>query len=122
MNFHKSTDMATFREMLVETDIYGREDQIRMLTALPIPITALIDSGNKSIHALIRVDARDLEEFKMRARRVRDVLAPLGFDTGPCHANQLGRFPGSSRLGYGTSHRLLYVNPAPTCTPIIGTN
>jgi hypothetical protein len=117
--FHKAVDMASFRYMLLEMDIYSKEEQIRLFAALPIPIAALIDSGNKSIHALIRLDAENLNEFNLRAGRVRDALTPLGFDSGVCYANQLGRFPGSIREGFGAYHLLLYLNPSPTCTPII---
>lgn len=84
-----------YRNLLVECDPdepgWGAMDadakvtelrrQARALLTINLPIAAMTYSGGKSVHAVVRVDAKDEEEFKNRARFVYGVLKDNGFAT-----------------------------------------
>ncbi|MEI7929550.1 MAG: hypothetical protein WCH40_13450, partial [Verrucomicrobiales bacterium] len=59
----KNEDVTAFRHVLVEFDRdeagkpIPKEEQYHAVIASGMPVAALIDSGNKSLHAWIRVDA-----------------------------------------------------------------
>lgn len=61
-----------------EQESYKR-DLIAKLLALQLPIATITDSGHKSIHALVEVDAKDMDQFKERAEYVFDVAEANGF-------------------------------------------
>lgn len=74
---YRGTDasVADFRYVMVEFDsIESKDEQRRIFANSGLPISCLIDSGGKSIHAWIRVDARDLGEFKERCATVYEYL------------------------------------------------
>ena len=77
------------------------------------PITALIDSGGKSVHAILRVGCetradweRDIEE-----QLFPRVLVPLGCDPQCRNEARLSRLPGHYRAEKQAWQRLLYLNP-----------
>lgn len=67
-------NVSNFRHVLCEwdgaEDGSGKADQRARIEASNLPVTLLIDSGKKSIHAWIRVDAKTREEWEHR----RDVI------------------------------------------------
>jgi len=77
------------------------------------PIVALIDSGGKSIHALLRVDApsREAWEADVEQRLFSRVLCPLGCDAACRNESRLSRLPGHFRREKNQWQRLLYLNP-----------
>jgi hypothetical protein len=98
-----------------------------------LPIAAICETGGRLPHALLRVDAASKEGWD----RIRDALAPLlimgGADPGSLSAVRLTRLPCCERLGWedeaGVYHKFpdgphlqrpIYLNPQPTCTPILG--
>lgn len=105
--------VGAFRFALVEFDVMPRERQINFWAGAPLPVVALLDSGGKSIHGWIRIDAADAEEW---TRRVENKLFPflvaLGADGACKNEARLSRMPGHFRAERGRWQRLLYLNPA----------
>ena len=66
----KDKDCAAFRHLLVEYDTFSLEQQWANLRATNLPISAVIFSGNKSLHAWVRLDAENKEDFDARVKRV----------------------------------------------------
>jgi len=58
-----------------------------------MPVAALIDSGNKSLHAWIRVDAPDDKEYKRRVGVVWDWFSGLNLDKQNRNPSRLSRCP-----------------------------
>lgn len=109
-------DVTALRHVLVEfdTDDAGntipKERQFGMMLASDLPITAIIDSGNKSLHAWVRVDAKDLEEYKERAAQVYSLFPWI--DSQNHNPNRLSRAPDGLRTVKGNviRQRLLKLN------------
>jgi len=51
------SDVAAFRNALIESDDIPLKDQERMLFEMGLPIVCITSSGGKSLHAIVRVDA-----------------------------------------------------------------
>ncbi len=90
---------ASFRHMLLECDklSYSLEQQWACLIASGLPISALIYSGNKSLHAWVRLDAENKTEFNRRAQKIFSFNLLRDFDTATKNAGRLARLPGVSR-------------------------
>jgi len=64
-------DITAHRFALVESDLLPLDLQLSVLARLPLPIAAIIFSGGKSYHALVRVNAPDVPNPSESARRRR---------------------------------------------------
>lgn len=86
---------------LVESDSLSIEDQKKILLALKLPIACLVESGGKSIHAIIKVQAVDSREYAQRVAFLYDELAKRNFivDTQNKNCSRLSRLPGAERNG-----------------------
>lgn len=95
--------IASFRHVLVESDTIPLYDQYKVLTALNLPITSLVYSGNKSLHALVRVDAKTVDEYRERFEFIRDVCAAYGMqiDEACKNPNRWTRTAGALRTRCG---------------------
>lgn len=105
---------------VLESDTVAPEEWLKVLVQLREKIVAVYSSGGKSIHALVRVDARTKQEFNQhRARLLR--LAAVGADPAAMSAVRLTRLPGVIRAEKAAPHNmqtLYYLNPAATGSPI----
>ena len=86
------------------------DEQIAMYRKLELPIAALVHSGNKSVHAIVHVDASSIEEYRKRVTYLYDFLANHGVkvDTQNRNPSRLSRMPGVSRNGQ--HQKLIAVN------------
>jgi RecA-family ATPase len=84
---------------LVESDSLSIEDQKKILIALKLPIVALVESGGKSVHAIVKVEASDSKEYAQRVAFLYDELAKRNFivDTQNKNCSRLSRLPGATR-------------------------
>lgn len=64
----KDSDVTDYRHALVEWDDISKEEQWNIITQSGVPCTAVIDSGGKSLHAWVRIDAQDRQEFDSRVK------------------------------------------------------
>ena len=109
----KNADVTAFRHVLVEFDkdaagaTIPKEKQRKAIEESRFPVTVLIDSGNKSLHAWVRVDAKNAEEYKQRVQIVWDHFATHNLDTQNRNAARLSRCPDGWRT-IGDTH------PTPT--------
>lgn len=94
-------NVTAYRYALAEADSMPIEDQKKLLINLRLPIAALVESGGKSIHAIVKVDAENLQEYKQRVSFLFAELAKHNFvvDTNNTNPSRLSRLPGATRKG-----------------------
>ena len=93
--------VASYRHVLVEMDVSTKDEQQQILVDSGLPITALIDSGGKSIHAWVRVDATDRKQWDERRDVIYNALASKGIDPKNKNPSRYSRLPGAYRSGVG---------------------
>ena len=67
--------VATYRHVLVEFDNKSKDEQLAIFQQSNLPISLLVESGGKSVHAWVRVDAVDKAQWEERRNRVYEYLA-----------------------------------------------
>lgn len=92
-------NVSAFRHVLVEwdgpEDGSGKPEQRQRIEASGLPVSVLLDSGKKSIHAWVRVDAKTREEWEGR----RDtIFKELQCDQKNRDLARVSRCPGAVRL------------------------
>ena len=101
-------NVTKFRHTLIECDkdekgnLIPFKKQLRMLLDSMLPISAVVCSGGKSLHAVVRVDARHVEQYRKRVRFIHDYLAKvleIPIDPQTTNANRTPRMPGVARNG-----------------------
>ncbi len=105
-------DVAHFVHCLIESDCMTIEEQYTMLLASRLPIATIVHSGGKSLHALVRVDAADREQYVQRVNVVYAFMRQNGFDIDEQNKNpsRYSRLPGVLRGDM--PQYLVAVNPA----------
>ena len=109
-------NVAAYRYCLIEFDNLDRESQIKFFSSVKLPIRALIDSGNKSIHALIDVqklaNVENLTDWTthIKGRLYDQILIPMGVDAQCSNPSRLSRLPGHYRAEKGAYQRLLWLS------------
>jgi hypothetical protein len=90
---------------------------LKILVQLPLPILSLTDSGNISVHAVIRVPCKTKEEWDRYKGEKLLPLVKIGADAQALTAIRLTRAPNCWRGQQ--CQKLLYFNPEADGTPII---
>ena len=88
-------DVTAYRHVLVEMDNVPKEEQESLLRSSGLPISALIDSGGKSIHGWVRVDAKDAKEWQQRRDAVFAAIPQA--DAKNKNPGRYSRLPGAHR-------------------------
>lgn len=88
-------DVSAFRHVLVEFDDLPKPEQEKRLRDSGLPITVLIDSGGKSIHGWVRVDAPNRKEWDARRDEIYRVIP--GIDAKNKNPSRYSRLPGAWR-------------------------
>lgn len=98
---NKNENVADYRYALVEADSGEIETQAALLKAMQLPIAAMLFSGKKSIHAIVRIQAATLTEYKARVDKLYDYCAKNGLkvDTQNKNPSRLSRMVGVERDG-----------------------
>ncbi len=112
----RDQDITAFRFLLLESDLLPLNAQFAALMHLHLPVAAVITSGGASVHAWLKVDCKDANEYAEVAVAVFQKLEPLGYDPANKNPSRLSRFPGAMRkIGAGADpmQRLVYLNPNP---------
>lgn len=107
----KNSDVEEFRHCLIESDSLPKEEQLRKIRELNLPCSALVDSGGKSIHAIVKIDAgKDEKLYRERVSKLHEFLAKNGFpvDRDCKNASRLSRIAAVTRDG--KRQRLIAVN------------
>jgi RecA-family ATPase len=97
----KNDNVTDFRYALVESDTMDLEKQNAIMRELELPIACLVYSGGKSIHAIIKVDAPDYDEYRKRVDYLYNVCKKNGINIDKQNRNpsRLSRMPGVERNG-----------------------
>lgn len=95
----KNENVAEFRYALVESDHLPPGKQKSIMEQMELPIVAMVHSGNKSIHAIVRVDAGNYEEYRRRVDYLYKVCNQNGLqvDVADRNPSRLSRLPGILR-------------------------
>jgi len=88
-------DVSAYRHVLVEFDDLPKPEQEKRLRDSGLPITVLIDSGGKSIHGWVRVDAPNRKEWDARRDEIYRVIP--GIDAKNKNPSRYSRLPGAWR-------------------------
>ena len=94
-------NVAVYRHVLIESDTLPKEEQERIYRKYELPITCLVDSAGKSVHALVRIDAPNEQEYRNRVNYLFRFLEQRGFpvDNSNKNPSRLSRMPGVTRNG-----------------------
>lgn len=92
-------NVTEFRYALVESDDMEIEKQHAIISELELPVVCLVHSGKKSIHAIVRIDAANKEEYRKRVDYLYNILKQNGMsvDTQNKNPSRLSRMPGIMR-------------------------
>lgn len=144
MSSRSEESVTSWRWMMIESDKAPAVEWLKVIVQMPLRIAALYTSGGRSVHALVRVDARTKGEWDERKRELAPWLVPLGADPGALSAVRLTRLPGCWREGKlveetlpngekrdkyvllktaasprGAFQKLLYLNPDAPMRPLL---
>lgn len=95
----RNDDVTAFRHVLVEFDhdaegnLIPKAEQFRRIIDSGMPVSVVIDSGNKSLHAWIRVDAPDKDEYQRRVAIVWKWFGSMDLDRQNRNPSRLSRCP-----------------------------
>ena len=97
----KNENVTRFSYALVESDDMPIPEQDALYRKLELPIATLTHSGGKSLHAIVRVDAENYEEYRKRVDFLYDYLEKNGLKVDKQNRNpsRLSRMPGVTRNG-----------------------
>lgn len=100
-NGARDKNVTAFRHALVECDEISLEMQYSLIRELELPVTALVSSGGKSLHAIVKVDAQDAQEYAQRVELLYEVCRKNGLavDRQNRNPSRLSRLPGVTRNG-----------------------
>lgn len=97
----KNENITRFTYALVESDDMPIPEQDALYRKFELPIACLVHSGGKSLHAIVRVDAKDADEYRKRVEYLYDFLGKNGLKIDKANRNpsRLSRIPGVTRKG-----------------------
>ena len=98
----KNANVTDYRYTLVESDSTDIEKQNEILRQLEIPVACLVYSGKKSLHAIVRIDAINYDEYRKRVDFLYSVCEKNGLSVDRQNKNpsRLSRLPGAIRNGH----------------------
>jgi hypothetical protein len=108
--------VTSWRYFVIESDRANLKQWLAAIVQFPLRIAAIYSSGGRSVHALVKIDARTKSEWDVERDTLRNALVVLGADAGAMSAVRLTRLPGCWR---GRNlQKLLFINPDPPMRPI----
>ncbi len=98
----KNENVTEYRYALVESDTMDLGKQYAMIKELELPVAAVVYSGSKSIHAIVRIEASDYNEYRKRVDYLYHILQKNGMQVDVQNKNpsRLSRMPGVTRNGH----------------------
>lgn len=97
----KNENVTDYRYALVESDCMALEEQNAIIRELELPVAVLVYSGGKSVHAIVKIDAANYDEYRKRVDYLYNVCRKNGFEIDKQNRNpsRLSRMPGVIRNG-----------------------
>lgn len=110
-----NNNVTDYRYALVECDNMELEKQQAIIRQLELPCAALVYSGSKSLHAIVRVGAPDYAEYRRRVDYLYAACKKNGLTLDEANRNpaRLSRMPGILRGG--KKQYLLETNTGKSC-------
>lgn len=112
--------VTDWRYMLLESDEADMRDWLGLLVQMPLRVAAIYSSGGRSVHVLIRIDAKTKSGWDREKERLSpalNLLCVAGVDMKAITAVRLSRLP--QCLRGRARQKLFYVNAEPPLRPII---
>lgn len=111
----RDANITEYRYALVESDEQDLDRQAAIIHQMELPLAALVYSGGKSIHAIVKVDAPDYTEYRKRVDYLYGVCKKngLAIDQQNRNPSRLSRMPGILRGGQ--KQCLLETNTGKSC-------
>ena len=96
-----NTNVTDFRYTLVECDELALDKQYSLIKQMKLPVAALVHSGGKSLHAVVKVNALDKDDYAKKVQFLYQVCEKSGLkiDTKNKNPSRLSRMPGIERNG-----------------------
>ena len=100
-NGAKDENVTDYRYALIESDNKPIDEQVAIYRKLELPCKCIVHSGGKSAHAIVRVEAADLEEYRKRVDFLYKVCSDNGLPVDKQNRNpsRYSRMPGVIRNG-----------------------
>ena len=97
----KNDNVADFRYALVESDSIPVAQQNGIIHDLRLPVAALVFTGGKSLHAIVRIEAGSYKEYRERVEFLYKICDKNGLhvDRNCRNPSRLSRMPGVMRNG-----------------------
>lgn len=95
----RDADVTDFRHALLEWDHMELEEQWAVIHASRVPCAAIIYSAGKSVHAWVKIEAKDRAEYDERVRVLFDHFAAYTPDAKNKNPSRFSRLPGAKRKG-----------------------
>ena len=95
----KNENVTDFRYALVESDSMDIAMQNAIIRELELPVAVMVYSGGKSLHAIVRIEAANYDEYRKRVDYLYDVCKKNGLkiDSQNRNPSRLSRLPGVYR-------------------------
>lgn len=95
----KNDNVTAYRYALVESDSMPIEMQNALIREMKLPVAVLVSSGGKSLHAIVKVNAKDHDTYRKRVEKLYAVCDKYGLkvDRQNKNASRLSRLPGIKR-------------------------
>jgi len=95
----KNENVTEYRYALVESDTMDIEKQNAIMRELELPIAVMVYSGGKSLHAIVKVDAANYDEYRKRVDYLYEICRKngLNIDNQNRNPSRLSRMPGIER-------------------------
>lgn len=97
----KDENVTDFRYALIESDSKPVDEQVAIYRKLELPCAVIVHSGGKSAHAIVRIHAPTIEEYRKRVNFLYEVCANNGLPVDKQNRNpsRYSRMPGVTRDG-----------------------
>jgi RecA-family ATPase len=97
----KNENVTDYRYALVESDTMDIDKQNAIMRELELPISVMVYSGGKSLHAIVKVEASNYDEYRKRVDYLYNICKKngLNIDNQNRNPSRLSRMPGVERNG-----------------------
>ena len=94
-----NANVTRWKYCLIESDEDSIEKQFALYKEMNLPITLLVHSGGKSLHAIVRVDAENPQQYKTRVQDLYKFCKKNGLqpDEQDKNESRFSRLPGVKR-------------------------
>lgn len=90
-------DVTAYRHALLEFDTTSLDEQWRIISSSKIPCTAVVYSGAKSLHAWVKVDAKDRLDYGLKVKELLEHFSQYSPDPKNKNPSRLARLAGMQR-------------------------